>query len=222
GTKEAFTVAHRYNELGQPKEKWLHSYDGTRYRRRTDYTHNIRGWLTLGQTHYQPNDIGPESPFYGFELTYLNGGAYTNGNISQMRWKGKDMPGFSTGLNFTYDGAGRLTASSGTGGYTHTESGITYDRNGNIRTLGRAGFAVDNLDYQYNGNRLTSISNTGANGNGIKNGASSYSYDANGNMLTDGNRSATLTYNYLNLPQTVTVGSKTYSYAYDAAGTKYK
>ena len=29
--------------------------------------------------------------------------------------------------------------------YAHTESGITYDRNGNFKTLSRSGFAVDNL-----------------------------------------------------------------------------
>ncbi len=37
-------------------------------------------------------------------------------------------------------------------------------------------------------------------------GTSSYSYDGNGNMVSDGNRGAVLTYNYLNLPKQVIVG----------------
>ncbi len=136
-----------------------------------------------------------------------------------MRWKGKDATSYTTGLSFSYDGANRLTGSTGLASYAETESGITYDKNGNIKTLNRAGFAVDNLTYQYigAGNQLTSIVNTGANGNGVKNGASDYSYDANGNLLIDGNRGATLTYNYLNLPQTVTINSKTFTYDYGVA-----
>jgi RHS repeat-associated protein len=54
------------------------------------------------------------------------------------------------------------------------------------------------------------------------NWVSTYSYDANGNMISDGNRNATLTYNYLNLPKTVTIGGKTLTYDYDAAGNKHK
>ncbi len=224
--KEAVTLAQRYTILGQLKSKWFHAYEEeiTRFRRRTDYTHNIRGWMTAGQTNYLYQASLPESPFYGFELAYANGSNYTNGNISSMRWKGKDATSYTTGLSFSYDGANRLTGSTGLASYAETESGITYDKNGNIKTLNRAGFAVDNLTYQYigAGNQLTSIVNTGANGNGVKNGASDYSYDANGNLLIDGNRGATLTYNYLNLPQTVTINSKTFTYDYDASGTKHK
>jgi hypothetical protein len=41
-------------------------------------------------------------------------------------------------------------------------------------------------------------------------------------MTSDGNRGAVLTYNYLNLPKTVTLGGKTLTYDYHAAGTKHK
>ncbi len=41
-------------------------------------------------------------------------------------------------------------------------------------------------------------------------------------MLTDGNRGAVLTYNYLNLPKTVAIGGKMLTYDYDASGTKHK
>jgi RHS repeat-associated protein len=77
---------------------------------------------------------------------------------------------------------------------------------------------VDNLAYAYSGNGLSSESDA----SGVKAGSSSYGYDGNGNMTSDGNRGAVLTYNYLNLPKTVAVGGKTLTYDYDAAGTKYK
>jgi len=41
-------------------------------------------------------------------------------------------------------------------------------------------------------------------------------------MTSDGNRGGTLTYNQLNLPKTVTLNSKTYSYDYDASGSKHQ
>ncbi|WP_051291073.1 M91 family zinc metallopeptidase [Pedobacter glucosidilyticus] len=47
--------------------------------------------------------------------------------------------------------------------------------------------------------------------------ATNYSYDANGNAITDGRNNKTISYNYLNLPQTVSGGL---SYTYDAAGQK--
>ena len=125
-------------------------------------------------------------------------------------------------MSFTYDGANRLKESAGLSTYADTESGITYDKNGNILTLNRVGAASDILTYVYTGNRLSSVDDASGNNTGVKSGTSSYGYDANGNMTSDGNRGATLTYNYLNLPQTVAVGGKTLTYDYDAAGTKHK
>ncbi|MBC7915732.1 MAG: RHS repeat-associated core domain-containing protein [Pyrinomonadaceae bacterium] len=49
----------------------------------------------------------------------------------------------------------------------------------------------------------------------------SFIYDVNGNVTTDGTRGVTLTYNYLNLPQTVS-GNRTMSYTYDASGRKLR
>ncbi|WP_026903428.1 RHS repeat-associated core domain-containing protein [Pedobacter glucosidilyticus] len=47
--------------------------------------------------------------------------------------------------------------------------------------------------------------------------ATNYIYDANGNAITDGRNNKTISYNYLNLPQTVSGGL---SYTYDATGQK--
>jgi RHS repeat-associated protein len=58
-------------------------------------------------------------------------------------------------------------------------------------------------------------------GNPAGNG-NDYTYDANGNLTSDYNKSITsITYNYLNLPQTVTItGKGTITFSYDAAGNK--
>lgn len=220
--KEAFTLAQRYNELGQLSQKWFHSEDGLKYRLRTDYTNNIRGWLTDGKTMYKKFEGLPESSFYGFGLGYANGSNYTNGNISSIQWRVKDESAFTKGLTFTYDDADRLIGSSGLHSYGDTEGGIIYDKNGNIKTLARAGAAVDNLTYVYSGNRLSSINDTSGDNSGVKNGTSSYSYDVNGNITHDGSRGTAIAYNYLNLPKTVVIGGHTMTYDYDASGMKHK
>jgi RHS repeat-associated protein len=104
---------------------------------------------------------------------------------------------------------------------------------------------IDQLTYNYisGTNRLQSVTddangNTPAPGtkdaNGVStylgdyhyaNGASSpatYGYDVNGNLKSDVNKNITnIAYNYLNLPQTITVnGNRTINYIYDAAGNK--
>jgi RHS repeat-associated protein len=221
---DGITAAYRYNALGSLQSKWFYNVKDNKYRLRTDHTYNIRGWQTDGKTVYKKDEGGSDKPFFGFGITYANGNNYTNGNISQMQWMKKDDAAFTKGLSFSYDGANRLTGSTGMNGYVNTESGITYDKNGNLKTLVRAGAALDNLAYAYsaNDNRLTSLTDGSGSNLGVKNGASSYAYDDNGNMTTDGNRSAAITYNYLNLPRTVTMNGKTQVYDYDAAGAKHK
>ena len=51
-----------------------------------------------------------------------------------------------------------------------------------------------------------------------------YDYDANGNLISDKNKGiASITYNHLNLPLTVTINGKgTIAYTYDASGNKLK
>jgi hypothetical protein len=146
-TKEAYTVAQRYNILGQLKSKYLHGYaaDPTKYRRRTDYVNNMRGWVTEARTFYKKG--ANDTPFYGFALNYNNvlyNAQYSSGNISSMLFSGPDESTMTKGLSFTYDAASRLKSSTGLGGYLDVENGINYDFNGNIKNLVRAGSAVDN------------------------------------------------------------------------------
>ncbi|WP_221390205.1 DUF6443 domain-containing protein [Dyadobacter sp. NIV53] len=228
-TKTAYTLAQRYNILGQLQSKWFHGYStkASDYRRRTDYTNNMRGWLTDAKTWYQQN-AGTDLPFYAFNLTYNNvlyAQQYSNGNINSMQWLNKGETGFSAGLSFTYDGANRLLGSAGLNSYADKEDNIKYDKNGNILTLKRYGNVVDDLTYSYTGtgNRLKTINDASTNNTGIKTGTlGNYFYDPNGNMTYDINRLATISYNYLNLPKTVTIGTKILAYDYDAGGNKHK
>ena len=117
-------------------------------------------------------------------------------------------------------------------GGSYLERGLTYDRNGNIKTLQRtaAGTMVDNLVYGYTGNRLTglteNVSSTLA-GDVYSRGnvaTGSYTYDKNGNMTNDSRRALDFGYNVLNLLSEVktTGGELKAKYDYLADGTKLR
>jgi RHS repeat-associated protein len=123
----------------------------------------------------------------------------------------------------------------------------TYDKRGNIQTMIRNGLQgsyvtspniiisyftqTDNLSYSYdpnNPNRLTKVSEAGNLARGFvsaNNGAAThYTYDMNGNMITDANKNITsIEYNYLNLPQVITFsGNRIIQFIYDATGAKLR
>ena len=123
---------------------------------------------------------------------------------------------------------------------------VSYDVNGNISTMNQMGLLpngtsgpVDQLTYYYyNGtNKLQQVVDQGNNSStstlgdfkyapGVSSktfgGSTDYTYDANGNLNSDVNKGITgIQYNYLNLPQTITISGKgTITYTYDAAGNK--
>jgi RHS repeat-associated protein len=123
------------------------------------------------------------------------------------------------------------------------ESGFQYDLNGNIMALQRTSELglIDNLSYNYGtgatqSNKLLSVTDITVNATNKLKGfpdfnatGTDYTYDVNGNMTRDLNKGigATLTdatnlitYNYLNLPETVTKSGNTIRYIYDATGRK--
>lgn len=120
-----------------------------------------------------------------------------------------------------------------------------YDYNGNIRQMQQWGLKItgsvqiDNLQYSYqaSSNKLAKVTESATGGTpttgagvglgDFKDGTNTgddYSYDANGNLVQDNNKTiSNIAYNYLNLPQAVTVtGKGTITYTYDAAGNKLK
>ena len=200
---------------------------------KTFYRYNIHGWLV---------DI--HHPYMRLEMTYNNGTAGFNGNITKLTCT--PPYGSSQNYSFTYDGLNRMLNADYSEGYSmnqnldrYTEKVTGYDKNGNILGLQRYGQTgassyglVDDLTYTYNGNKLTRVddattatSYTG--GTNFINGASTnneYVYDANGNLTKDLNKNiSNIQYNLLNLPSVVTFSDgSTIRYMYSADGTKLR
>ena len=151
----------------------------------------------------------------------------------------------------SYDGMSRLTAA----GYlengklnNHFSTSYKYDLMGNILTLRREGLldsgdygTIDDLTCSYEGNQVVKIDDAAdesPNYSGAMhfrdaaNEETEYTYDANGNMLTDSNKGITsIDYNVLDLPQCIktkpriifkeSTGNAIY-YTYSADGTKLR
>lgn len=199
-----------YNELGQLQTKHLNSTTGAApFLQDVSYLYNARGWLQ------QINDPTATTKMFAEKLNYdqpaFGAIPQYNGNIAEVDYYGQY--GLRQHTTYSYDKQNRLTNSISTAGFS--ESSISYDLNGNILGLTRSGTGSGNLGYIYgNTNQLQSIS-------GFK--AGSYLYDLNGNVKSDGPRaSAAITYNMLNLPQTVTATGVSISYLYDATGDKLR
>ncbi|MEH3111711.1 DUF6443 domain-containing protein [Pedobacter terrae] len=176
-----------YNEIGQLSKKNLHNDSQA-----TTFAYNERGWMK-----------NITSDQFSMELKYNDGSLpQFNGNISGQNYSN----GTANTFSYTYDRLNRLTnAAAG----NNLGEAISYDVMGNITSLRRDNFGINNYNG-YNGNRLTSIG-------GFTN--SNYGYDANGNLTSDSQKNITLGYNFLNLPQTVS-GNQNLIYTYNAAGEK--
>jgi len=111
------------------------------------------------------------------------------------------------------------------------DEALTYDRNGNIKTLVRNGkhgkyytpIVIDNLGYQYTGNRVTNITDASGNSSGYEGGGQTITYDANGNTtaMPDKKISA-IAYNFLNLPKQINQNTNVTNYYYRADGIKVR
>jgi len=233
-----------YNELGQLLNKKIHqSPSHANALQKLDYYYNIRGWLNSINRPITTESGYEEADLFNMELHYpttiMTGAApQYNGNIAEQIWKnGYDE--IEQGYEFQYDVANRLNGStfgsfSGSWSFAkkYNEFSINYDHNGNIKTLSRSLGAlnvIDSLGYKnYNGNQLGRVDDavpgiTVAGFQDKDNGTGyDYTYDPNGNMISDFNKSITsITYNFLNLPQVVSItGKGTITYAYDATGNK--
>lgn len=208
-----------YNEVGQVMSKNLHSTDLVTpvFAQTVNYAYNERGWLKSQTAPFFSQNLKYNDAIAGVESQF-------NGNISRQEW------GAGKFYNYSYDGLNRLK--SGLSSDNNHEKSIVYDVMGNIQGMQRfsANALTDQLKYSYSGNRLTSVLDSNANASAVFQlpGATSYGYDANGNMVSrtntgsTGNDIATITYNYLNLPATVNTGGNVISYGYDATGSKLR
>ena len=166
------------------------------------------------------------------------------GNISQVVWKVKGRE--KQAYTLKYDSENRMTeamysdiGNSGSLTGNRYDEKLTYDIRGNINTLQRWGLngsctwgLIDNLTYNYGAsgynpkNQLQSVTESSDLTKGFKSVAngSTYTYDTNGNLTADPNKSITnIVYNHLNLPTTITfTNNRTISFLYDAGGNKLR
>ena len=245
---EELIAFNDYDELGQLRAKKVggtpnSSFGSTQGLQTVDYGYNVRGWLkNINEVTNLNGDL------FAFGISYNEGAnALYNGNISSTQWRTNNNDQNLKSYNYQYDALNRITDAIDDMGSNYAVSNISYDRNGNIKTLNRQGPTVDlptlgqasdfgnmdQLSYEYfdGTNQLKSVSDGGNANYGFKDGNTSgddYVYDDNGNMVIDNNKNISLnggdgiTYNHLNLPEQVKVNGGTISYIYDATGVKLK
>ncbi|MEW6130531.1 MAG: hypothetical protein AB1757_26085 [Acidobacteriota bacterium] len=147
-----------------------------------------------------------------------SGAGSTAGNSGQLMSISGTIDATAESAAYTYDNLGRLVTSNQTTNTVTAQRRFVYDRWGNRTSVYDAtsgGTQIQSLTLQQSGgaptNRLTSVTTSGVTKN--------YSYDANGNVTSDGAHS--YTYDAENRLASVDSGA-TASYAYDANNRRIK
>ena len=166
-------------------------------------------------------------------------GTAFNGNMASVEWS--SLNDVTRRYSFRYDGLSRLSGARYTEANNENNdrysTSYSYDKQGNIESLSRNGLhddgtygKVDDLFYEYDGNRLVKVSNAvespcykGA--MHFSDGAdeeTEYLYDDDGNMVCDKNRGISeITYNIILKPEHIRFNTGRYmSLAYSATGEK--
>lgn len=236
-------ASNTYDNLGQLMSKNVGNSTGAPLQK-VDFNYNIRGWLTEINKTANLQQGADAKDLFAFRINYntLQAGitgvtALYNGNISETLWRtGADN--IERAYGYKYDNLNRLKNAiyekSGLTTNAYDEN-LTYDKNGNIMSLVRKGdidpqvgiIEIDNLVYTplTNSNQLGKVTDNTNNTSGfndVNKTGDDYTYDANGNMITDKNKSITaIAYNQLNLPKKITFGTTgSIEYFYNAAGVK--
>jgi RHS repeat-associated protein len=195
-------ASYEYNENSQISTHYLAngSLENT-------YSYNNRNWVTA----YNGNKIN-------YSLNYLQ-----NGNISNQSIGGEYQNSLSDSrymsMNYTYDKSNRLLTAENIQGHNNYEyyGANTYDFDGNLLTLTRSSNG-DNFNYNYYSgtNRLKKIQGE----------QDQYTYDYNGNLLSDLQRyNYDMKYDYRNLITEVYNSASAnftfkFIYRYDEAGNR--
>ncbi|MDR6489844.1 RHS repeat-associated protein [Chryseobacterium vietnamense] len=245
---------NKYNEISQLESKKVGGTSLSSPLQTVDYTYNIRGWMTQIN---DPANLG--SDLFGYKINYnkvegleIPNADYPNqkvkpkynGNIAEVSWKTltEDNEPLKR-YGYAYDSVNRLT-----GGFYQKDTNpyakeynelLAYDVNGNILNLVRTEgllpganttLMIDNLKYDYVGNKLVKVTDQQQNPSGYPSITvpNPIEYD-NGNLSGNGNMTkhldkgiSSIEYNYLNLPDKITQNSKLTSYLYRADGVKVK
>ena len=248
---EVLVTSVNYNEEGELIEEYWHSTNnGASFIQSLDYSFDVQGRLTKlndAQRTVEPTDQFGMQLYYDNSPVGFNFSPQYNGNLAGIAWSNGAMGSVDQrAYAYSYSDINQLR------GATYKEedgnnnwnlkvghfnvSGIAYDGNGNIQTLKRnhsvnnAAVLIDDLEYTYDGNQLVKVrdkSTSASKDMGFKDGANSnveYTYDDNGNLLSDANKLITsITYNKLNKPVQINFTSNDYiRYTYDASGLRLK
>lgn len=238
-------ASNTYDNLGMHIQK---NVGGTAIKplQKIDYAYNIKGALTQINNVNSALSTSNDNDLFAYKINYNNAIEGTasasklyNGNITQTIWRTINADEKQS-YSYNYDHLNRISNglySAGSALNNDTDkfklSGVTYDLNGNIKTLARTGETgqIDNLIYNYTNaggaatNQLVDVTDAANNAEGYNDavvGGSNYVYDSNGRLISDANKGITnIEYNYLDLAKKVifTNGS-TVEILYDAAGNK--
>jgi len=245
GQGQELIVKNHFDELGQLMNKDVGNTEVTPLQS-IDYSYNIRGWLKeINDISSLGNDLFSFKINYNTQdLTSSNNPLY-NGNIGETRWLTAN-DNIERNYSYSYDALNRIVGADFDNDYSGSDpliinenfnvSNLSYDKNGNIKTLYRYGRyyqtplysglekydQIDKLIYSYepSSNRLKSVNDKSTNFFGFSDdGNGSYIYDNNGNMTYDPYKDLTFEYNHLNLPFYIENGHEI-NYIYDASGVK--
>lgn len=232
-----------YNEIGQLQAKKVGGNTSAPLQT-VDYGYNIRGWM-IGINAANIDNLGSKLFSYQIDYNTLNpkfntsGTKKFNGNIAQVTWA-TSSDALIRNYTYEYDALNRLLkgnfniyGATSTSGKDFYNEYLTYDVNGNIKTLerfskppqaGNSAQRIDNLAYTYSGNQLTKVVDASVNPSGYPSLTTHNTiiYDANGNMTKHLDKNiSSISYNFLNLPNKITQATST-SYVYRADGLKLK
>ena len=243
---------HNYDELGRLVNKNF----SNGMIPSLEYDYNVRGWLTGINKNYCLYASTDQT--FGMEINYDYG--YTNncfsGNIAGIKWRNSGNANELRSYGYKYDAYNRLQSGDfryKTGAIDnpsawettlrdYTTSNITYDENGNLKTMKHQGLnlagqkiVLDDLTYGYtsNSNKLLSVTESASSQSKSPTtydnlgdfrdvaGAIDYTYDLDGNMLADTNKRLAFTYDEIvNKTKRVRKGTQNVDYLYDANGNK--
>ncbi|GHV25198.1 hypothetical protein FACS1894176_03110 [Bacteroidia bacterium] len=229
---EVILADNTYDELGRLKTTQAAGKPSLKQ----TYGYNIRSW-----TNSISGQLFSEKLYYN-EI-FGQGTEYYNGNIATII---QTPPGaeWSVGYNYFYDAVSQLSEArnffvqNGNAGYGNSyDTHYGYDKNGNITYLSRMedwGYS-DVLQIAYDGNRMLQTqdidyddpdyeSDRGGFIDYSNNPNAHYEYNANGGMTKDPFKGAEYAYNYLNLPDEITVPAimGKIDYQYTTSGQKLK
>ena len=247
GSTTAETInTNTYDRLGRLKTKSL----GNKPVETLAYDYTIRGWLKGINRDFVAGTV--TNKWFGMDLGYDFGYNQNqlNGNIAGMKWMSKGDP-VARSYGFAYDNVNRLLKGDFTqyngssfakdAQVDYNLDSLQYDANGNILLMQHKGLVlnsspvIDHLKYDYQqtgtwSNKLAKVTDNSGNTAALgdfkdgTNGGDDYGYDGNGNLVVDNNKNITaITYNHLNLPQSIAIkGKGTISYIYDAGETRLR